>query len=134
VHQVGFSLHDYIEMHGQQKHKIVLAPCCKRGGAIPLPTLCACRGMSWTDLYLCYNKERSNPMEYQTPISFTPRFNNTESNFYFPNLRTAQKRDKNSHAQFRDVKYVCTLRPVMSVVNNNSTCCSNASAHYLVQT
>jgi len=115
---------------------LLLAPCFKWVGIVPLSTLCAWRGMSCTDLYLylCYHKERWYSVEYQRSISFTRRFNNTKSNFYFPNFRTGPNRDKNTHAQCRDAKYFCTLRPVMSAVNSNSTSCCNASAYCFVQT
>ena len=118
------------------KHKILLAPCCKWVGATSSPTLCACGCMSWTDLhlYLCYHKERCNSVEYQTPISFTCRFNNAKSTFHFPNLSTGPKHDKDTHAQCRDAKYFCTSRRAMSVVNNNSTSCCNALHFYFVRT
>ena len=36
-------------------HNLFLAPGCKLIGAIPLPLFCACKGMSWGDLYLYWN-------------------------------------------------------------------------------
>ena len=50
----------------------LLPPRMRMGGAIPLPSLCACRGISWVDVYLhLYMLTGPRPYVHMSPNSPT---------------------------------------------------------------